>query len=331
MTQQLIPFISQLALSEQLLWLERLNERLLQLITSQHDVEGVSPEQSIKIVLAERLSTLEKSQCEIAIVANPDPKVLADFPHLVWVQSLWAGVERLIAEIPSPTFKIVRLIDPCLAQTMAEAVVAWSYYLHRDMPQYLSQQCRQHWQQHPVALTSERTIGVLGLGELGQASAEKLRLNGFNVLGWSRTQKSIDNIVCLSGQDGLAQLFSESDVVIVLLPLTEQTSGLINRDLLSKMKPTAGLINFARGKIVHHEDLITALNENLLAHAVLDVFVQEPLPQDNRLWQHPNITILPHISAPTNQETACQIVCKNIRNYFVSGKTPLSIDLTKGY
>ncbi|MDO6445759.1 glyoxylate/hydroxypyruvate reductase A [Colwellia sp. 1_MG-2023] len=327
MTQQLIPFISQLAFTEQLQWLERLNERLSKSMSSQDR----SYDTPIKVVHADSLSTLERSQCEIAIVANPDPSVLTDFPCLVWVQSLWAGVERLLAEIPSPTFKIVRLIDPCLAQTMAEAVVAWSYYLHRDMPLYLTQQRCQHWQQHSVALTNQRTIGVLGLGELGLASVEKLSLNGFNVLGWSRRQKSIDNVVCLSGQDGLEQLFSASDIVVILLPLTERTAGLINRTLFSKMKPSAGLINFARGKIVHHQDLITALNEKQLSHAVLDVFVQEPLPQDDKLWQHPNITILPHISAPTNQVTACQIVCENIQNYLISGKIPRSIDLSKGY
>ncbi|MDT0602594.1 2-hydroxyacid dehydrogenase [Thalassotalea castellviae] len=327
MTQQLIPFISQLALTEQLLWLERLNTLISQSMAAQHD----SYKSSINVVLADSLSTLEKSRCEIAIVANPDPTTLADFPQLVWVQSLWAGVERLIAEIPSPTFKIVRLIDPCLAQTMADAVVAWSYYLHRDMPRYLSQQRSQQWQQHTVALTSERTIGILGLGELGQASAAKLRLNGFNVLGWSRTKKSIDNLTCFSGADGLEQVCSESDIVVVLLPLTQQTLGLINQGLFSKMKPTAGLINFARGKIVHHDDLITALDENLLSHAVLDVFAQEPLPQDNILWQHPNITVLPHISAPTNRESACEIVKHNILEYCLTGKIPPSVDFHQGY
>lgn len=345
MTQKLIPFISQLALSEQLQWLERLNElfklpRVNQSMTNQSNNDepvAHNPENNtldivnVKVVLASTLSDSEKSQCEIAIVANPEPDVLADFPNLTWVQSLWAGVERLIAEIPSPTFKIVRLIDPCLAKTMGEAVVAWSYYLHRDMPLYQYQQHNHEWKQHNVALTSECTIGVLGLGELGRESANKLALNGFNVLGWSQHKKTSTNFSCFNGRDGLYHVLAESDIVVVLLPLTESTAQLLNRDLFSKMKHGAAIINFARGKLINHTDLIVALNEKMLSHAVLDVFIQEPLPSQDELWQHPNITVLPHISAPTNPKTACQIVLNNIKRYFLSGIIPTVVDLKKGY
>lgn len=327
MTQTLIPFISQLAQSEQLQWLERLNAQFNKLTTKAH------PEQScvVKVVLASTLSDLEKSQCVIAIVANPEPEALADFPALIWVQSLWAGVERLIAEIPSPSFEIVRLVDPSLAKTMADAVVAWSYYLHRDMPLYIDQQRKKQWQQHSVSLTSECTIGVLGLGELGRESANKLALNGFNVLGWSQRKKSFDNFSGLDGLDGLHHVVSQSDILVVLLPLTDKTTHLLNRDLFSKMKSSASIINFARGKIIDQADLIFALNENKLTHAVLDVFLQEPLPREDSLWDHPKITVLPHVSAPTNRVTACRIVSNNINNYILTGKMPATVDLNKSY
>lgn len=337
MTQKLIPFISQLALSEQLRWLERLNELFEQRTAHQPTVcnstsdNDTYPIANIKVVLASTLSDSEKSQCEIAIVANPEPDVLADFPKLVWIQSLWAGVERLVAEIPSPSFEIVRLVDPCLAKTMAEAVVAWSYYLHRDMPLYATQQQEKQWLQHSVCLASECTIGVLGLGELGRASTEKLMLNGFNVLGWSQHKKSLINVQCFNGLDGLHHVISHCDIVVVLLPLTEETRQLLNRDLFLKMKQGAAIINFARGNIVNQNDLVTALDEKMLSHAVLDVFAQEPLPIKDELWQHPNITVLPHISAPTNPKTACEIVKKNIECYVLTGKIPKSVDVKKGY
>lgn len=342
MTQKLIPFISQLALIEQLRWLERLNELFEQPFFDQRTTNSPKvsnstsdndtyPIANIKVVLASTLSDSEKSQCEIAIVANPEPEVLVDFPKLVWIQSLWAGVERLVAEIPSPSFEIVRLVDPCLAKTMADAVVAWSYYLHRDMPLYAAQQQEKQWLQHSVSLANECTIGVLGLGELGRASAEKLALNGFNVLGWSQHKKSLTNVQCFNELKGLHYVISYCDIVVVLLPLTEATTHLLNRDLFSKMKQGAAIINFARGNIVNHNDLITALDEKILSHAVLDVFVQEPLPAKDALWHHPNITVLPHISAPTNRESACQIVYRNIENYFLAGEIPSTINLQKGY
>jgi len=327
MTQKIIPFISQLAIDEQLTWLERLNELFSKPIKEVHSGIFIT----INVVMASSLSDSEKSHCEIVIVANPDPFVLADFPKLVWVQSLWAGVEGLIAEIPSPTFEIVRLVDPCLAKTMADAVVSWSYYLLRDMPVYISQQRSKQWEQHHVTLTNDCTIGLLGLGELGRVSADKLALNGFNILGWSQRKKSLKNIACFNGEDGLHHVVSQSDIIVVLLPLTDSTTNLLNRDLFSKMKSSASVINFARGKIVNHADLIIALNEKMLSHAVLDVFVEEPLSEKNSLWQHPCITVLPHISAPTNCETACIIVTNNIDNYFTTGNIPLSVDIKKGY
>jgi glyoxylate/hydroxypyruvate reductase A len=336
MNQKLIPFISQLPLSEQLQWIERLNHLFNRKLASKSSTNltidnATHNHIDVKVVLASSISGSDKLQCEIAIVANPEPEVLADFPRLVWLQSLWAGVERLIAEIPSPSFKIVRLVDPCLAKTMAEAVVAWSYYLHRDMPLYLYQQQKKQWLQNDVRLTNDCTIGVLGLGELGRASADKLALNGFNVLGWSQHKKSLVNISCFHGSDGLNHVISQSDIIVVLLPLTANTTNLLNRDVFAKMKKSAGIINFSRGKIIDHADLVVALNEKIISHAVLDVFVQEPLPVKDSLWHHPNITVLPHISAPTNRETACQIVNNNIENYYLTGNIPASVDFKKGY
>jgi glyoxylate/hydroxypyruvate reductase A len=173
MTKSIIPFISQLPVTEQNEWVKRLNLYL----------------EHVDVVLAVKLSNADKQDCKVAIVANPTPDALLDFSGLVWIQSLWAGVERLVSEVDKPSFEIVRLVDPCLANTMADAAVAWSYYLHRDMPIYAAQQQIRIWQQHSVTLTSECTIGILGLGELGKASAAKLALNGFNIVGWSRKQK----------------------------------------------------------------------------------------------------------------------------------------------
>lgn len=278
------------------------------------------------------LSKDELKKVEVAIVANPTPSDLAALPNLKWVQSLWAGVERLLAEVRDEQISIVRLVDPKLAETMSEAVLAWTLYLHRNMPQYAKQQANKEWKPREVLIPSEQTIGILGMGHLGLKSAKKLHENGFHVLGWNRSQNLSDSgIETLSGNEGLVTIAARSDIVIVLLPLSEQTRGLLDEHFFDGLKQGASLINFARAGIIEEQALVNALETRRLKHAVLDVFLKEPLPKNDPLWTNPNVTILPHISAPTNKQTASQVVAKNIRAYFDSDEIPPSVSRKKGY
>jgi len=279
----------------------------------------------------ETLSEDERLAARVAIVANPDPAKVAALPNLVWVQSLWAGVERLAADLPEDGPEIVRLTDPQMAETMSEAVLAWTLYLHRDMPRYAAQQRRKLWQDHYLKTPQERTVGVLGLGKLGAAAAHRLKSNGFNVFGWSRSKKTLDGIGCFHGLDGLRTVLGSSDIIVVLMPLTEETRGLIGRDELAACKKGASFINFARGPILETAALLEALDTGLLDHAVLDVFDEEPLPETSPLWDHGKVTVLPHISAPTIVSTASKIVAENIGGYFSDGTVPPSVDRRRGY
>ncbi|AOW78157.1 glyoxylate/hydroxypyruvate reductase A [Colwellia sp. PAMC 20917] len=314
-----ITFVSQLAQQEQDAWLALLSTKL--------------PNEAIK--LDKDLSVEQKLQCEIAIVANPDPNILSQYPKLIWVQSLWAGVDALVSQLsdnkPTPSFKLVRLIDPILAQTMSEAVLTWVLYLHRDMPKYLQQQKSAQWLQHRYLLPQERTLGILGLGELGKLSALRLHDNGFNVLGWSQSDKLINGITCYSGDEGLVTMVKQTDILICLLPLTSATYQLINDDLLTNLPPGASIINFARGGIVANHDLINHLANGNIEHAILDVFQQEPLDKSDALWSNEKITVLPHISAPTHFESAGEIVTNNIKKYRSNDQIPIYIDWNKGY
>ncbi|WP_298820110.1 glyoxylate/hydroxypyruvate reductase A [uncultured Roseibium sp.] len=277
------------------------------------------------------LSEQERSRATVAIVANPDPAKVAAMPNLVWVQSLWAGVERLTAELPQDGPLIVRLTDPQMAETMSEAVLAWSLYLHRDMPKYMTQQRQRVWLGHELLLPAHRTIAILGLGKLGIASARRLKSNGFNVIGWSRSEKSLDDIRTYCGQDGLEAVLKQADSLVLLMPLTDETRGLLDSTAFEHCKPGATVINFARGPIIETPALIAALDRGQLSHAVLDVFDSEPLPPESPLWSNSNVTILPHISAPTITSTAPQIVADNIRHFFQTGCLPESVDRKKGY
>ncbi len=284
-----------------------------------------------RIMSFQSLSAAERAEVDIAIVANPDPADLLQLPGLVWIHSLWAGVERLVGELGATAKPIVRLVDPQLSRTMAEAVLAWTYYLFRDMPAYASQQRDGNWHQLPYRRPDSVTVGLLGLGALGAAAAFRLRDAGFKVAGWSSSPKQLADIETYAGADGLDEVVAKSDILACLLPLTDETSGLLDADFFSRMKSGASLINFARGKIVMTADLVAALESGHIKHAVLDVFEVEPLPADSRLWQHASITILPHISAPTDAETAAAIVAKNIGDYRRTGQLPPTVNMARGY
>ncbi len=311
----IIPLICRLDYTEQQLYLRALQSAL----------------PAYKICLYEDLDLQDMANIEVAIVANPDPQDLKHFTQLKWVHSLWAGVERLVEELGDQSFKLVRLVDPVLSERMSEAALAWCLYLHRNMPAYAKSQQNKHWMPLTHVDTHERTIGVLGLGVLGQASARRLSDHGFNVIGWSRHPKSIKNINMFSGSDGFKTLLNQTDILLCLLPLTASTRGLLNGESFNCLKPGANVINFARGAIIDTDDLIIALNQGQLSHAVLDVFENEPLNNDSPLWLHDNITVLPHISGPTKIESAAIIVADNISTYFESGLLPKTIDLNRGY
>ena len=288
-------------------------------------------------VLQEQLSDEDALNIELAIVANPDVKILQRFPNLVWVQSLWAGVESLVEifkqfnQQKQIQTKLVRLIDPQLADTMAEAVLTWTLYLHRNIPEYSAQQRNQIWKELPCKAAQHMRISILGAGELGQASMQRLLQNNYQVNSWSRTHKEFKDVTHYSGDDGLVSLLQNTDILICLLPLTKQTHKLLNKQSLIHLPVGAKLINFARGGIINHEELIVLLDSQHISHAVLDVFEQEPLQANSPLWTHPNISVLPHISASTNLQSASQVVADNISTYRKDGTIPESVDLKKGY
>ena len=315
MTKKVIPFVSDIDEVSTSLWLEHLQKEMIE----------------YKIVPFKDLSETQIQNAQVAIVANPKPSEIAQMKSLVWVQSLWAGVEKLLLDIPKASFKIARMTDPILADTMAQSVLAWTLYLHKNMPLYRKQQSQKLWKQHLELLPEEKNILILGLGKLGLKSALKLKNNGFSVSGWARTKKDIDGITIYHGNEGLKQSLKSADIVVCLLPLTSETKNLLNKEKLDLLKSSASLINFARGAIIDYDYLLEKLENSELSHAVLDVFHEEPLHKDSALWENKSITVLPHISAPTNIKSASKIAAKHICEYYDKGINPSFVDEKKGY
>lgn len=277
------------------------------------------------------LTSNERQRARVAIADGPTEEQLQTLPSLEWLQSVWAGVEQLLAVAPNDV-PIARMIDPQLGHTMSEAVLAWTLYLHRDMPRYARQQNAREWIMHQLVPTRARRVGVLGLGALGAPAASTLAKHGFSVAGWARSTKAIDGVKCYSGNDGFEVLLRQSDIVVNLLPDTPDTRGLLDTTALAYLPDGAALINFGRGPTVVDDALLRALDDQL-EHAVLDVFVTEPLPDDHPYWGHPKVTMLPHISGPTSPETAAVIVVDHIARWVRYGVQPADamVDRTRGY
>lgn len=283
------------------------------------------------IYLPEHLTHKQTTEVDIAIVANPDPSQLRQYPNLIWIQSLWAGIENILPILSNTAIKLVKLNDQYLANTMAESVLAWTLYLQRHMPQYKHQQQLQQWQPLKTIAAKDLTVSILGAGNLGKASLSLLNKLGYRLNCWSKTPKSMQSVKSYTGSDGLDQMLGNTDVLISLLPLTPTTNQLLDHQTLSKLKKGANIINFSRGAIVDTSALVNLLDSKHLNHAVLDVFTHEPLPSESSLWLHPNITVLPHISAPTDVDSTVILVADNINRYRDINEIPAAVDVNQGY
>ncbi|MEK6243757.1 MAG: glyoxylate/hydroxypyruvate reductase A [Pseudomonadota bacterium] len=266
---------------------------------------------------------------DVAVVATHPKGTFANLPKLKLIQSMWMGVENIVGDPELPRgVPVARLIDPGMVAAMGEMVVAYVLDWHRHFYCYRQFQRENVWKRRRQYLASDRTVGLLGLGELGSTVAAKLRAMNFNVAGWSRTPKILDGVYCSTDLD---EILSRSDAVVCLLPLTPHTLGILNKDRLQKIRQDGCVINVARGAHLVVPDLLALLDSGHLAHAYLDVFEPEPLPPESPLWSHPAITLTPHIAALTEPRTAVAKIAENIKR-LRRGEPPLNtVDFAAGY
>ena len=271
-------------------------------------------------------------EIDYALVWRPEPGFLASLPSLKLILSLGAGVDHLLGDPQLPRhIPIVRLVDPHMTDAMSEYVVLQVLRLHRRDLEYRAQQEAGIWRELDQQNAAARRVGILGLGELGQDAAKKLSALGFDVAGWSRSEKNLGGIASYAGAAGFAPLLSRSETLICLLPLTTETEGILNANTLALLPKGAALVNAARGAHLVEEDLLAALASGQISVAVLDVFRQEPLPAGHPFWRHPRVIVTPHVAAFTNPTTAAPIILDNIRR-FEDGRPLLNrVDLARGY
>ena len=250
---------------------------------------------------------------DIAIVANPPAGALAGLPNLKLIQSLWAGVERLLADPTVPAeVPLARMVDPAMNEAMAETALWAVLSLQRDFFDYAQHQREARWIPHGQRTAGELAVTVLGLGQMGRTVALRLAGNGYRVTGWSTRPASIPGVRTLAGDADLPVALADAQVLVNLLPLTPATRGLIDARLLALLPRGASLVNLARGSHVVEADLLAALDSGHIRHAVLDVFATEPLPAAHPFWAHARVTVLPHVAAQTDARSASALVATNI-------------------
>jgi len=268
-----------------------------------------------------------------AVVANPPPGQLQGLPALALIQSLWAGVDRLLADPGLPAgVPLARMVDPAMSAAMAETVLWAVLSLQRDHFRYARQQAAGQWLQHAQRRADETRVTVLGLGAMGRTAAQALARQGYAVAAWGRQPQPLpDGVRGGFGPEGWAALLPVTDILVNLLPLTPATRGLLDARCFAALPPGAGLVNLARGDHVVDGDLLAALDGGRLAHAVLDVFATEPLPAGHPYWRHPQVTMLPHVAAATDPRSAAAVVSANLQA--LQRGLPLQhlVDRTRGY
>ncbi|GIL01227.1 MAG: glyoxylate/hydroxypyruvate reductase A [Alphaproteobacteria bacterium] len=271
-----------------------------------------------------------------ALVWKPPPGLMSRLPNLAAIFSLGAGVDHVIDDTTLPDVPIVRIVADDLTNRMSEYVV-WQVLDHlRQGRLYRAWQARRQWREAPQPAAGDVTVGIMGLGALGTDAAGKLAMLGFRLAGWSRRPKHLAGIACHSGEDGLAPFLGTSDILVVLLPLTAQTRGIINRRTLALMKretPLGGpvLINAGRGGLQVEADIVEALDNGALMAASLDVFETEPLPATSPLWDHPAVTVTPHAAATSDPRRLVPIMARQMDDFEAGRPLANLVDRKAGY
>ena len=273
-------------------------------------VTGFHPQRWHELLSAERDVVLEPDgpsdpSITYAVVWKQRPNLLSGLPNLRAIFSIGAGVDHLFQDPSVPDVPIVRVVADNLSRHMTEYVVWRVLDHHRQGALYRAQQARKVWHEPQQRVAHDISVGIMGLGQLGRAAANALLGLGFCVNGWTRRETQAEGVSTFHGEAGLIPFLNATDILVVLLPLTPDTQGIVTYDLLRELRRRNGLggsvlINAGRGKLQRDADILRALDDGTLKEASLDVFETEPLPEASPLWNHPKVFVTPHAAATSD-------------------------------
>ncbi len=279
----------------------------------------------------------DRRAVDYAVAWKHPPGSLAGLPNLGAVFSLGAGVDHLLSDPKLPDVPIARVVDSDLTNRMSEYVVMHCLMLLRQQRRYADRQAKRLWlDDKDQRAAADLRIGIMGMGVLGKDAAAKLRVMGFDVAGWSRSGADLDGVVGYAGAENLPAFLARTDVLVVLLPLTPETRGIVNGALLDGLARDGvlggpALINAGRGGLQVEEEILDRLDRGSLKHAVLDVFNAEPLAADSRFWTHPGVTVTPHNAAMSDPDAIGRLVVRQIRRLEQGLPLENAVDPRRGY
>jgi glyoxylate/hydroxypyruvate reductase A len=274
-----------------------------------------------------------------ALAWNPPPGLLGSLPNLELIISVGAGVDGILSDPGLPDVPLVRYVDPDLTGRMVEYITLNVLYHHRRMSEFRELQSRRIWKYLPEPAAHEVRVGIMGLGVLGTAAARVLKALGYRLRGWSRSPKRLDGMSCFAGPGELDAFLAETDILAVLLPLTPETRGILDRALVRKLSlrgrderlPGPVLINAGRGGLQVDADILASLEAGELYAASLDVFETEPLPESHPLWSHPRVVITPHNAAESAPVAIVRYALSQMRAHREGQPLAHLVDRLKGY
>jgi len=279
----------------------------------------------------------DRSAIRYVATWGPKPGSLSGLPNLEAIFSLGAGVDHLMSYPDLPDVPIVRVAQDDLTHRMSEYMVLHCLMHLRDQRRFDEDQKAKRWNpDRAPPIAGEVRVGIMGFGVLGQDSARKLKMMGFDVAGWSRTAKKVAGFEVYAGEEGLTAFLKRTDILIALMPLTPDTQGILDRSLFEKLARDGRLggpilINAGRGKLQVEADILASLGDGTLKAATLDVFETEPLPEDSPLWTHPQVTVTPHSSATSEPEATARYIAQQIRRHEAGQPFEAVVDKTRGY
>lgn len=293
-------------------------------------LEEAAERRGVRFELAMDPAEVEPASVDV-LICNPEGPI-ADFSPYVNLKAalnMWAGVETIVG---NETLKapLARMVEHGLTEGMTDYVVAHVMRHHLGIDRHILME-KGDWPQTVPPLARSRNVGILGLGELGSDAARALSGLRFRVHGWSRSLKDIPGVTCRAGEDGLAETLRLSEILVLLLPSTPGTERIMDAERLSLLPEGAVLVNPGRGSLIDDDALIAALDSGRLSHATLDTFRAEPLPLDHPFWDHPKVTITPHIASATRPETAADALVEQIGRVARGEPILHVVDRARGY
>jgi glyoxylate/hydroxypyruvate reductase A len=273
-----------------------------------------------------------KEEITLACVWKQPVGSLKQYPNLKCIASLGAGVDFIFKDQSVPqNIPITRVVDPVLASDMSEFVLALILSFFKNLNNYRTDQMKKVWYPQEYMRISDVTVGIMGMGALGEKLTEDLIKNRFKVIGWATSPKNIPGVEVYTGDKEKNTFLSRSNILVCLLPLTRETTGILNNKLFKELPKQSYVINVARGGHLVDEDLLEYINNGHLAGAGLDVFHEEPLAVEHPFWTHPKIHITPHVASVSDIESVIPQLLENYRKLKEGLPLNNTVNREKGY